>query len=100
MKHGFLPTSPDRRLEAVSGRLTGVTGGMQIILPAQLREACGAGAEPAQFGRQGCRCHSFGWCHVFNGEAPPGGKIMRVFVTGATGALRLTRPYPAEKRTL
>lgn len=74
VKHGFLPTSPDRRLEAVSGRLTGVTGGMQIILPARLREACGAGAEPAQFGRQGCRCLSFGRCHVFNGEAPRGRK--------------------------
>ena len=58
--------------ERCPGRLTGVAGGMQIILPAQLREACGAEAEPAQFGRQGCRCHSFGWCHVFNGEAPRG----------------------------
>jgi len=29
-----------------------------------------------------------------------GGKIMGVFVTGATGALRLARPYPAEKRTI
>src|SRR6266536_2311374 len=35
------------------GRLNGVTGGMQIILSAQPREACGCGSEPAPFGRRG-----------------------------------------------
>ena len=32
-------------------------------------------------------CHSFGWCLVFKGKYQAEGKIMRVFVTGATGAL-------------
>ena len=32
-------------------------------------------------------CHSFGWCLVFKGKHHAEGKIMRVFVTGATGAL-------------
>ncbi len=32
-------------------------------------------------------CHSFGWCLVFKGKHHAKGKIMRVFVTGATGAL-------------
>ena len=81
------------------GRLTGVTGGMQIILRAQLREACGAGAEPAQFGRVAGVTAS-GGATSSTVKRHAGGKIMRVFVTGATGALRLTRPYLAEKRTL
>jgi nucleoside-diphosphate-sugar epimerase len=33
------------------------------------------------------KCHSFGWCLVFKGKRRADGKIMRVFVTGATGAL-------------
>jgi uncharacterized protein YbjT (DUF2867 family) len=33
------------------------------------------------------KCHSFGWCLVFKGKHHAEGKIMRVFVTGATGAL-------------
>jgi NAD(P)H-binding len=32
-------------------------------------------------------CHSFGWCLVFKGKHHAEGKIMRVFVAGATGAL-------------
>jgi nucleoside-diphosphate-sugar epimerase len=32
-------------------------------------------------------CHSFGWCLVFKGKHQAEGKIMRVLVTGATGAL-------------
>src|SRR5580693_10605944 len=32
-------------------------------------------------------CHSFGWCLVFKGKHQAEGKLMRVFVTGATGAL-------------
>jgi len=33
------------------------------------------------------KCHSFGWCLVFKGKHQAEGKIMRVFVAGATGAL-------------
>jgi hypothetical protein len=68
------------------GRLNGVTAGMQIILSAQPREACGVGASPRRPGRVE-ECHSFGWCLVFKGKHHAEGKIMRVFVTGATGAL-------------
>jgi NADPH:quinone reductase-like Zn-dependent oxidoreductase len=32
-------------------------------------------------------CHSFGWCLVFKGKHQAEGKTMRVFVTGAAGAL-------------
>src|SRR6266566_8829210 len=38
-------------------------------------------------GPAGRECHSFGWCLVFKGKHQAEGKIMRVFVTGATGAL-------------
>src|SRR5262249_24066966 len=33
------------------------------------------------------RCHHFAWCVVFKGKHHAEGMIMRVFVTGATGAL-------------
>jgi nucleoside-diphosphate-sugar epimerase len=33
------------------------------------------------------KCHSFGWCLVFKGKHQRKEKVMRVFVTGATGAL-------------
>jgi 2-alkyl-3-oxoalkanoate reductase len=35
----------------------------------------------------GAACHSFGWCLVFKGKHQAEGKIMRIFVTGATGVL-------------
>src|SRR5262245_21770891 len=45
-----------------------------------------AGAPPP--GTAGLKkCHSFGWCLVFKGKHQAEGKIMRVFVAGATGAL-------------
>src|SRR6266566_3965302 len=45
------------------------------------------GVSPHRSERRVEECHSCGWCLVFKGKAPPEGKIMRVFVTGATGAL-------------
>jgi nucleoside-diphosphate-sugar epimerase len=47
----------------------------------------GAGVSPRRPEGGVEECHSFGWCLVFKGKHHAEGKIMRIFVTGATGAL-------------
>src|SRR6266566_8682681 len=56
------------------GQLSGVTGGMQIILYAQPWEACGAGEGPCGSEGGAGECHSFGWCLVLRGRHQAEGK--------------------------
>src|ERR1035438_8932899 len=57
-----------------------------FFLPSRGRPV-GTGASPRCSEGGPGTCHSFGWCLVFKGKHQAEGKIMRVFVTGATGAL-------------
>ena len=100
---GWTPTGLVRAVRAVAAADLAVKGGgndptlalttalLEIgaarNVPRSLMAKPGAGVSPCRWEGGVGECHSFGWCLVFKGKDHAEGKIMRVFVAGATGAL-------------